>query len=317
MHEGPRLDSCNVTAVCCVNISKVLIENHSLVYLSLSTNKLLDDGVKLLCEALGNPECSLERLSLESCGLTEAACRDLSQALISNNRLTHFCLAYNNVGDNGVKLLSDALEHPQCTLQSLVLRNCHLTPRGGEYLSTSLLHNKSLTHLDLASNGLMNDGTKLLCNVSCDLTSDLASAIVNCPNLWSLDLGNNRLENEGVKILCGALRHPDCNIQCLGLQNCDLTFGCCQDLSSSLLSNQRLLQLNLTKNIIGYEGIRDLCEVLRYPECSLFLFRLCKGKTDKESSKLLEAVGVSNPHLVIKSHYDYHPEEDGSWWQCF
>jgi hypothetical protein len=59
-------------------------------------------------------------MSLESCGLTEAACEDLSVALISNERLTHLCLADNVLGDGGIKLISDALKHPQCTVQSLV-----------------------------------------------------------------------------------------------------------------------------------------------------------------------------------------------------
>ncbi|XP_057409245.1 NACHT, LRR and PYD domains-containing protein 14 [Balaenoptera acutorostrata] len=55
-----------------------------------------------------------------------------------NKRLTHLCLAGNVLGDSGVKLMSDALKHPPCTLQSLVIfndneddedddiNNCHL-----------------------------------------------------------------------------------------------------------------------------------------------------------------------------------------------
>lgn len=56
--------------------------------------------------------------------------------------------------------------------------------------------------------------------MGCVLTSaccqDLASAILNNPNLQSLDLGNNDLQDDGVKILFEALRHPKCNIQKLG-----------------------------------------------------------------------------------------------------
>ncbi|OWK17733.1 hypothetical protein Celaphus_00009114 [Cervus elaphus hippelaphus] len=57
--------------------------------------------------------------------------------------------------------------------------------------------------------------------MGCVLTSacclDLASAIVNNPHLQSLDLGNNDLQDDGVKFLFEALRHPNCNIQRLGL----------------------------------------------------------------------------------------------------
>ncbi|KAF6105118.1 NLR family pyrin domain containing 14 [Phyllostomus discolor] len=333
--QNLSLESCYLTTLCCLNITKALIRSQSLIFLNLSTNNLLDDGVELLCEALRHPKCHLERLSLESCGLTVAGCKDLSLALISNKRLTHLCLADNVLGDGGVKLMSDVLKHPQCTLQSLVLRRCHFTSVSSEHLSASLLSNKSLTHLDLGSNWLQDDGVKLLCDVfrhpscnlqdlelmGCVLTSacclDLASAIVNNPSLRSLDLGNNDLQDDGVKILCEALRHPSCNIQRLGLEYCGLTSLCCQDLSSTLSSNQRLTKMNLTQNTLGCEGIRKLCEVLSSTECKLQVLGLCKEAFDEEAQKLLEAVGVSNPHLVIKHDFNDHNKEDGSWWQCF
>ncbi|XP_057603308.1 NACHT, LRR and PYD domains-containing protein 14 [Hippopotamus amphibius kiboko] len=329
------LESCDLTTVCCLNISKALVRSRSLLSLNLSANNLLDDGVKLLCEALMHPKCNLEKLSLESCGLTVAGCEDLSLALISNKRLTHLCLADNVLGDGGVKLMSDALKHPQCALQSLVLRRCHFTSLSSESLSTSLLCNKSLTHLDLGSNCLQDDGVKLLCDVfrhpscnlqdlelmGCVLTSacclDLASAILNNPNLQSLDLGNNDLQDDGVKILFEALRHPNCNIQRLGLEHCGLTSLCCQDLSSTLSSNQRLTKISLTLNNLEREGIMKLCEVLRSPECKLQVLGLCKEAFDEEARKLLEAVGSSNPRLVIKQDRNGHEEEDASWWQCF
>ncbi|XP_069325595.1 NACHT, LRR and PYD domains-containing protein 14 isoform X2 [Eulemur rufifrons] len=330
-----RLESCNLTVVCCLNISKALIRSQSLIFLNLSTNNLLDDGVKQLCEALRHPKCYLQRLSLESCGLTEAGCEDLSLALISNKRLTHLCLADNALGDGGVKIMSDVLQHPECTLQSLVLRRCHFTSLSSEYLSACLLHNKSLIHLDLGSNWLQDDGAKLLCDVfrhpscnlqdlelmGCVLTSacclDLASVILSNANLCSLDLGNNDLQDDGVKILCAALRHPDCNIQRLGLAYCGLTSLCCHDLSSILIGNQRLMKMNLTQNTLGCEGIRKLCQVLRSSRCKLQVLGLCKEAFDEEAQKLLEAVGVSNPHLTIKPDCNDDNEEDGSWWRCF
>ncbi|XP_013367206.1 PREDICTED: NACHT, LRR and PYD domains-containing protein 14 [Chinchilla lanigera] len=331
--QNLRLEACNLTAICCLAISKALIKSQSLVFLNLSTNNLLDSGVTLLCEALGHPECHLERLSLESCGLTETSCEDLSLALIRNKRLTHLCLADNSVGDRGVKLLSAALKNPECTLQSLVLRRCHFTSLSGEYLSASLLHNKSLIHLDLGSNSLQDCGVNLLCNVfhqqscnlqdvelmSCVLTTecclDLACAFLHSPSLSSLDLGYNDLQDEGVQILCEALRNPKCNLQKLGLEYCGLTSLCCQDLSSALLSNQKLIKMNLTQNNLGHEGIKTLCEVLTCPECKLQVLGLCKDAFDNKSRRLLEAVGVRNPNLAIKPSYNYN--EYGSWWRCF
>ncbi|KAG8522893.1 NACHT, LRR and PYD domains-containing protein 14, partial [Galemys pyrenaicus] len=332
--QNLSLEACDLTAVSCLNISKALIRSQSLINLNLSTNNLLDDGVKLLCEALSHPECYLERLSLRSCGLTAVGCEAISLALISNERLTHLCLSENILGDDGVKLMSDALRRPQCTLQNLMLRDCHFTSLSCDSLSVSLLHNKSLMHLDLGSNLLKDDGVKLLCDVfqhqccnlqdlelmNCCLTSacclDLASAILNNPNLHSLDLGNNYLQDDGVKILNDALSHPNCNIQRLGLESCGLTSLCCQNLASTLSINQRLVRINLTKNTLGCEGIKKLCEVLKIPECKLQVLGLCKEEFDDEAQKLLEDVKVSNPHLVIKQGCN-DQSEDGSWWQHF
>lgn len=46
--------------------------------------------------------------------------------------------------------------------------------------------------------------------MGCALTSesylDLASVLVNNPNLWSLDLENNNLKDTGLHILCDALK---------------------------------------------------------------------------------------------------------------
>ncbi|XP_061236520.1 NACHT, LRR and PYD domains-containing protein 14 [Bos javanicus] len=333
--QSLSLESCDLTTVCCLNISKALVRSQSLLSLNLSTNNLLDDGVKLLCEGLMHPKCNLEKLSLESCGLTVACCEDLSLVLISNKRLTHLCLADNMLGDGGVKFMSEALKHPQCILQSLVLRRCHFTSLSSESLSASLLHNKSLMHLDLGSNCLQDDGVKLLCDafrhpscslqdlelVGCVLTSacclDLASAILNNPNLQSLDLGNNDLQDDGVKFLFEALRHPNCNIQRLGLEHCGLTSLCCQDLSSTLSSNQGLIKISLTLNTLEREEIMKLSEVLRSTECKLQVLGLCKEALDEETQKLLEAVASSNLRLAVKQDCNDHEEEDGSWWQCF
>ncbi|XP_042547702.1 NACHT, LRR and PYD domains-containing protein 14 [Dipodomys spectabilis] len=333
--QSLRLEFCNLTSVCCPSIAKALSRSQSLIFLNLSANNLLDDGVKLLCKALENPTCCIEKLSLQRCGITEVSCKDLSMALISNQKLTHLCLAENVLGNNGVNPISVALLKPQCTLQSLVLRNCHFTSQGSRCLSISLLQNKSLTHLDMGSNRLEDEGVITLWNLirqpSCNLQDlelngcaltracclDLASSILNSPNLRSLDLGNNKLQNEGMQILCNTLRHSYCNLECLGLEQCGLTSVCCEDLSSSLLNNQRLIKMNLSQNNLGSKGIRILCEVLRSPECKLQVLGLSKDSFDKQTQKLLEAVEVSNPHLVIKSYSNDNNEEDGSWWQCF
>ncbi|XP_005351157.1 NACHT, LRR and PYD domains-containing protein 14 [Microtus ochrogaster] len=329
-----RLEACDVNVNRCQQLSEALERNSSLVFLNLSTNNLTNYGVKSLCKFFGNPNCCLERLSLASCGFTKDVCGILSFALTESRRLTHLCLADNLLGDEGIELLSDALKHPQCTLQSLVLRCGFFTPVGSEFLSTALGINRSLVHLDLGGNRLEDSGIKLLCHVlqqptctleeleltGCLLTSesclDLASVLVNSPNLWSLDLGNNYLLDAGLHILCDALKNPNCQIQRLGLENCGLTSACCQDLLSLFCTNQSLVQMNLMKNALGYDTIKNLCKVLRCPTCKMKFLALDKREIDrKKIKKFLNDVKINNPELVIRPHCS--ATESGCWWQYF
>ncbi|EPY85111.1 NACHT, LRR and PYD domains-containing protein 14 [Camelus ferus] len=261
----------------CQDISSSLTHNQNLMHLDLKGSDIGDNGVKSLCDALKHPECKLQNLSLEHCGLTAAGCEDLSLALISNERLTHLCLADNVLGDGGVKLISHALKHPQCTLQSLVLRRCHFSSLSSECLSASLLRNRSLTHLDLGSNCLRDDGVKLLCEV---------------------------------------FRRPGCHLQALELMGCVLTSACCLDLASAILNNPNLRSLDLGNNDLKDDGVKILFEALRHPDCNIQRLGLCKEAFDEEAQELLEAVCSSNPHLAIQQDCDDLDEEDGSWWRC-
>ncbi|KAK1150699.1 NACHT, LRR and PYD domains-containing protein 3-like, partial [Acipenser oxyrinchus oxyrinchus] len=59
-----RLGICCLTAGCCEDLASALRTNHSnLTELNLNYNKQLEDsGVRLLCAALGDPNCKLQGL---------------------------------------------------------------------------------------------------------------------------------------------------------------------------------------------------------------------------------------------------------------
>ncbi|KAF4087695.1 hypothetical protein AMELA_G00073400 [Ameiurus melas] len=116
---------CNMTEESCRALSSVLTSNSSrLRELDLSNNNLQDSGVKLLSAGLENPHCKLEILRLSHCGITDEGCVAVASALRSNtsSHLRELNLNYNNPGESGVKLLSDLLKDPHCTLEILHIK---------------------------------------------------------------------------------------------------------------------------------------------------------------------------------------------------
>ncbi|XP_067248622.1 NACHT, LRR and PYD domains-containing protein 3-like isoform X2 [Chanodichthys erythropterus] len=115
------LHSCNLTAQSCESLSSALQSSNSVLReLDLSNNDLQDSGVKLLSDGLKSPNCHLEILRLSGCMVTEEGCHYVSSALSLNpSHLRELDLSYNHPGDSGVKLLSEKLDDPTCTLDKL------------------------------------------------------------------------------------------------------------------------------------------------------------------------------------------------------
>ncbi|XP_040203175.1 NACHT, LRR and PYD domains-containing protein 3-like isoform X2 [Rana temporaria] len=118
------LYKCGVTSSGCDDLRSILINNRSLTTLELSRNNLEDSGIKLLCEGLRDPGCTLQWLELYDCGVTSSGCDDLRSILINNRSLTTLELSRNNLEDSGIKILCEGLRDPGCTLQWLRIWNC-------------------------------------------------------------------------------------------------------------------------------------------------------------------------------------------------
>ncbi|KYO41611.1 ribonuclease inhibitor-like [Alligator mississippiensis] len=260
--EKLNLWSCKLTVACCEDLTDVLRRNDSLRELQLGDNALGDSGARVLCE--GANHAKLERLGLWRCNLTGACCGDLSAVLSTKQSLTELELGHNDVGDSGVRWLCEGLKHPNCKLQRLRLWWCQLTASCCGDLAAVLRSNQSLAELELG--------------------------------------GNEHLGDAGVQQLCEGLKHPNCKLQKLGLSGCDLTAGCCRELSSVLSTSQTLTELNLRDNQLGHSGVQLLCEGLQHPDCKLRRLRLSSHTFKEETRTELGAVREIKAHLVIESN---------------
>ncbi|KAM9226205.1 LOW QUALITY PROTEIN: NACHT, LRR and PYD domains-containing protein 4 [Dugong dugon] len=301
-------------------ICSVLTTNVHLRELQVHNSVLDESAFVALCKELRHPNCHLQKLEiskskesgnynqvecdmfslyrLANCLLSADDCEAFTSVLKSNKKLKYLNVAHSYL-DQGVCLLCDALCHLDCVLEALV----------------------SLIHLDLGGNVLKDDDLELLCvalkHPNCCLQSlclvkvsitdegcrDIASVLTSNPNLRNLDIGDNDLQDEGVKLLCEALTHPNCHLENLGLDSCQLTSACCEDLASALTQSKTLRRLSLTGNTLDHDGVVVLCEALRHPECTLRMLRLQKAKFGEETRRLLMAEEARNPSLTIIDNY--------------
>ncbi|KAM9363820.1 NACHT, LRR and PYD domains-containing protein 3-like [Symphorus nematophorus] len=226
------LSDCNLTDRSCKYISSVLsMESSGLVELDLGKNKLLDSGlfgVKLLSDGLKSPNCKLQKIGLEECGITKKGCQTLASGLASNpSHLRELDLSKNKFQDEGLQQLSEVLN--RCSLETLRLCECGIT--GTTALSFNTFHLKTL---DLSRNSLGAKAVAQLCgflkHCDCQLerlrlfntklqkecAAALASALASNPSmLRELDLGGNTLGDDGVTNIAALLKDPNCKVDTL------------------------------------------------------------------------------------------------------
>ncbi|XP_032872284.1 NACHT, LRR and PYD domains-containing protein 3-like [Amblyraja radiata] len=181
------LDSCRIQCEGLQRLGPVL---HKCQCLGLGNNDLGDSGVKLVSDALRNPDCKIQALRLDYVGLTDSGAEDLVSALSTNHTVMELHLSGNKLGDSGVKLVSDALRNPDCKIQTLELNKVGLTDSGVEDLASTLSTNPSLTELDLSNNSLTDR-----------CVPALRRLILNHPRLELIGLGRNTFSPTGEKEL--------------------------------------------------------------------------------------------------------------------
>ncbi|XP_051788829.1 NACHT, LRR and PYD domains-containing protein 3-like [Erpetoichthys calabaricus] len=133
-----RLSSCGLTSGCCQAFSSVLSADCThLNELWLGENNLEDLGVCMLCQGLRNQNCKLEKLRLDSCGLTSGCCSELSLVFSTeHSRLTELELRHNNLEDSGVHQLCEGLRSNNCKIKKLGLQAIKISEDGSRSLES-------------------------------------------------------------------------------------------------------------------------------------------------------------------------------------
>nr|XP_019939814.1 PREDICTED: NACHT, LRR and PYD domains-containing protein 14-like isoform X2 [Paralichthys olivaceus] len=110
-----------------------------------------------------------------------------------------------------------------------------------------------------------------------------------------LDLGYNNISDSGVKTLVEGLNNPKCRLRSLSLQGCEVTSQGSKYLATALRQSQRLRQLDLSRNNIGDDGLHNLSNGLRSPECQLSVLKLSQCNIEQRGCSYLASALEKNP----------------------
>ena len=208
-----------------------------------------------------NKYCKLRDINICADDITDEGVKHLAEALTNNNcKLNSLNLHPNLITDEGVKHLAEALTNNNCKLNSLDLSNNNITDEGVKHLAKALTNNNcKLNSLDLVRNNITDEGVKHLAEA---LTNS------NC-KLNSLNLFLNNITDEGVKHLAKALKNNNCKLNSLDLARNNITDEGVKHLAEALTnSNCILKKLHLSHNCLSNEGLKHFAEALKH-NCKL------------------------------------------------
>ncbi|TWW53009.1 NLR family CARD domain-containing protein 3 CARD15-like protein, partial [Takifugu flavidus] len=318
----------------------------------ISERRLSEIHCSALAYLLQMSEEVLDELDLEqyntSAGTTspDSSCEELQEgrshwevvasAMTSNpSHLRELSLSRNqSLTDARVELLSSAMMHPNCRLETLRLVNCRLSEISCGSLASALRSNPShLRVLDLSENQLQDPAVKLLCGALQDPLCELetlrsegklenpkkkAAAVCHAPSLLRKAIPKKRKaqveqkppaekvlsERKWWRTMKLAKLHLSsrdglswsCGTR---LSDCSLSETSCDSVASALKSNlSHLRVLDLSSNTLQDSGVKRLCSGLESPNCKLERLRLIGCSLSEISCGSLASALRSNPsHL--------------------
>ena len=195
------LRSCKLGPADCTSIVNFVKMHDEILMIDLRDNNIGSLGCKEICKLLtrgdSGSNCKLNSLNLIENDISDEGVKCLAEALTDSNcKLKSLNLTRNNsVTDEGVKYLANALKHSNCSLERLVLSENSITDQGVKYLAQALKHSDcKLNSVVCQGSNITDQGVKYLAKAldrsNCKLTSyEFSLSMDNSPTSCAVQSG--------------------------------------------------------------------------------------------------------------------------------
>jgi len=156
-----------LTSVCASILANALNNNDNILQeLLLFDNRIHDDGVYYFCKALSINSNNLKKLDLTKNGITNVGAKHLAEMMKTNQTLTVLYISANQIGNEGIQILSNAIQYYNKTLIELdFCTNELINDSSVDSLIQLIKYNQSLKKLSLFNCNLSQNGKDKLLKI--------------------------------------------------------------------------------------------------------------------------------------------------------
>ncbi|CAF0974137.1 unnamed protein product [Didymodactylos carnosus] len=141
-------------------IAEELKTNRKCTRLTLSSNQITDDGIRVLSHALkGKTNTTLKMLILSSNKIADNSAQYIANMLKGNNTIELLDLSDNEITNSGMEFIAATLK-TNTTLKRLYLNDNKISDDGFRLVLHALKRNRALTHLNISGNQLSREFKK-------------------------------------------------------------------------------------------------------------------------------------------------------------
>ena len=252
-------------------------DDLKLVYVEKQQNRFLEFCSKSI---------KLTKLSINECGLGVRASEIIAEIIKMNTDFRHLELVNNNISDDGLKIITDAL---MCnhTIISVDFSLCSISCEGSDYFFDKLAKHPTIIDVNISNNEGLHKN-----KISSKGCARLKELLIKNPVLSYLNVADNSLGVEGLKLLAQGLEKSH-SLVSLNVSNNNLPNNAITYLTEGIMSSS-LRELVIRKNELGDKCVLDILDIVHKKTFPLEVLDLSFNQISSNAANMLLQALKSN-----------------------